>query len=81
MGDRTYGILATGALGGFYGAKLQKAGHNVHFSLKSDYPDVKQNGLIVESKDGDFLLPQVQGYNDVGKMPSCDVVVVALKTT
>jgi 2-dehydropantoate 2-reductase len=81
MGDRTYGILGTGALGGFYGAKLQKAGHNVHFSLKSDYPDVKQNGLIVESKDGDFLLPQVQAYNDLGKMPSCDVVVVALKTT
>ncbi|ADI63574.1 putative 2-dehydropantoate 2-reductase [Trichormus azollae] len=81
MGEHTYGILGTGALGGFYGAKLQKAGHNVHFLLKSDYPDVKQNGLIVESKDGDFLLPQVQAYNDVGKMPSCDVVVVALKTT
>ncbi|WP_413175965.1 putative 2-dehydropantoate 2-reductase [Anabaena azotica] len=81
MGDRTYGILGTGALGGFYGAKLQKAGHNVHFLLKSDYPDVKQNGLIVESKDGDFILPQVQAYNEVGKMPRCDVVVVALKTT
>ncbi|MBK1988694.1 putative 2-dehydropantoate 2-reductase [Sphaerospermopsis aphanizomenoides BCCUSP55] len=81
MGDRTYGILGTGALGGFYGAKLQKAGHNVHFLLKSDYLDVLQNGLIIESKDGDFILPHVQVYNDVEKMPRCDVVVIALKTT
>ncbi|MEA5565676.1 putative 2-dehydropantoate 2-reductase [Anabaena sp. UHCC 0399] len=76
-----YGILGTGALGGFYGAKLQKAGLDVHFLLKSDYEHVTNHGLIVESKDGDFTLPQVNAYNDVTKMPKCDVVVVALKTT
>lgn len=81
LGDRKYGILGTGALGGFYGAKLQKAGLDVHFLLRSDYEHVRQHGLIVESKDGDFTLPQVNAYNDVTKMPKCDVVVVALKTT
>ncbi|WP_353930229.1 putative 2-dehydropantoate 2-reductase [Okeanomitos corallinicola TIOX110] len=81
MGNLSYAILGTGALGGFYGAKLQKAGNEVHFLLNSDYQQVSQNGLIVESKDGDFLLPQVNAYNNVNKMPSCDVVVVALKTT
>lgn len=79
--DRKYAILGTGALGGFYGAKLQKAGVDVHFLLKSDYEQVSQHGLIVESKDGDFTLPKVNAYNDVAKMPQCDVVVVALKTT
>lgn len=81
MSERTYAILGTGALGGFYGARLQKAGLEVHFLLKSDYPEVSQNGLVVESKDGDFTLAKVHAYSDVEKMPKCDVVVVALKTT
>ncbi len=81
MCDRKYAIIGTGALGGFYGAKLQKAGLDVHFLLKSDYEHVSQFGLIVESKYGDFTLPQVKAYNDVTKMPQCDVVIIALKTT
>jgi 2-dehydropantoate 2-reductase len=81
MSKFSYSILGTGALGGFYGAKLQKAGLNVHFLLKSDYEYVAKSGLIVESKDGDFTLPQVNAYNDVKKMPQSDVVVIALKTT
>ncbi|BAY17392.1 hypothetical protein NIES21_32290 [Anabaenopsis circularis NIES-21] len=81
MCDRKYAIIGTGALGGFYGAKLQQAGLDVHFLLNSDYEHVSQYGLIVESKDGDFTLPQVNAYNDVTKMPQCDVVIIALKTT
>ncbi len=81
MSQRSYAILGTGALGGFYGAKLQKAGLDIHFLLKSDYEYVSKSGLVIESKDGDFTLTQVNAYNDVEKMPPCDVVVVALKTT
>ncbi|MEH2102948.1 MAG: putative 2-dehydropantoate 2-reductase [Nostoc sp.] len=81
MSKRSYAILGTGALGGFYGAKLQKAGLDVHFLLKSDYEYVSKSGLVIESRDGDFTLTQVNAYNDIEKMPQCDVVVVALKTT
>ncbi|NJM71649.1 MAG: putative 2-dehydropantoate 2-reductase [Scytonema sp. RU_4_4] len=81
MSKRTYAILGTGALGGFYGARLQKAGLNVHFLLRSDYEHVSKNGITIESVDGDFRLPQVNAYCDVGNMPRCDVVVIALKTT
>ncbi len=81
MSERSYAILGTGALGGFYGAKLQKAGLDVHFLLRSDYEYVSKFGLVIESKDGNLTLPQVKAYNDVEKMPQCDVVVVALKTT
>ncbi|MEY2911759.1 MAG: hypothetical protein RLZZ184_1068 [Cyanobacteriota bacterium] len=81
MVKRTYAILGTGALGGFYGAKLQKSGLEVHYLVKSDYQQVRENGLIIESKDGDFTLPQVNAYNNVEKMPQCDVVIVSLKTT
>jgi 2-dehydropantoate 2-reductase len=81
MNKRTYAILGTGALGGFYGAKLQKSGLEVHYLLKSDYQQVRENGLIIESKDGDFTLSQVNAYNHVDKMPQCDVVIISLKTT
>ncbi|HEY9696583.1 MAG TPA: putative 2-dehydropantoate 2-reductase [Trichocoleus sp.] len=78
---RTYAVIGTGALGGFYGARLQQAGREVHFLLRSDYEQVRQSGLVVESIDGDFKLPQVNAYRDVSEMPVCDVVIVALKTT
>ncbi|MBE9043747.1 putative 2-dehydropantoate 2-reductase [Pleurocapsales cyanobacterium LEGE 10410] len=78
---RSYAIIGTGAIGGFYGACLQKAGFDVHFLLNRDYHHVSQHGLAIESPDGNFALPSVQAYNDVNQMPSCDVVIVALKTT
>jgi len=81
MANHSYAILGTGAIGGFYGGKLQKAGFEVHFLLNRDYEYVKENGLIVESVDGDFTLEKVNAYNDVAQMPRCDVVMVALKTT
>jgi 2-dehydropantoate 2-reductase len=79
--QRSYAIIGTGAVGGLYGAQLQRAGLDVHFLLRSDYEHVRQHGLLVESKTGNFALPKVQAYRDVHDMPRCDVVVVALKTT
>jgi 2-dehydropantoate 2-reductase len=79
--ERSYAILGTGALGGFYGARLARAGKDIHFLVHGDYQHVRQHGLVLESKDGDFTLPRVNAYGDVATMPRCDVVVVALKAT
>ncbi|HEY9833204.1 MAG TPA: putative 2-dehydropantoate 2-reductase [Stenomitos sp.] len=79
--DRRYAILGTGALGGYYGACLQRVGLEVHFLLHRDYPHVREQGLVIQSPDGDFNLPYVNAYNDAAKMPACDVAIVALKTT
>jgi 2-dehydropantoate 2-reductase len=79
--SRSYAILGTGALGGYYGACLQRAGLDVHFLLRSDYNYVSQHGLVIESTDGDFTLPQVNAYQDVKHLPPCDVVAIALKST
>ncbi len=78
---RRYAILGTGALGGFYGARLARVGKDVHFLVHRDFQHVRQHGLVVESKDGDFTLPKVSAYADVADLPRCDVVVVALKAT
>ncbi len=77
--QRRYAIVGTGALGGYYGAKLQQSGQEVHFLLHRDYEQVASHGLRIDSCDGDFQLPHVKAYQDPVDMPPCDVVIVALK--
>ena len=77
----TYAIIGTGAIGGYYGARLQQGGCDVHFLLHSDYEVVRDRGLTVESIDSDFSLPNINAYSNPKSMPPVDVAVVALKTT
>jgi 2-dehydropantoate 2-reductase len=76
-----YAVIGTGALGGYYGARLQRAGCEVHFLLHSDYDHVRQHGLVIESKEGDFALPSVNAYRQPHELPPCDFVLVCLKAT
>lgn len=76
-----YAIIGTGAIGGFYGARLDKAGFEVHFLLHTDYQHVVDHGLTIDSCDGNFTLPSPKVYDSTSEMPQCDVVIVALKTT
>jgi 2-dehydropantoate 2-reductase len=78
---RRYAIIGTGALGGFYGARLQRAGFEVHYLLHRDYAHVRAHGLRIDSVDGDFVLPKVNAWAKTTDMPPCDVIIVALKTT
>lgn len=75
-----YGIIGTGAIGGYYGAKLSKAGHEVHFLFHNDYAFVQANGLQIDSVDGNFHLSNVAAYRHTADMPPCDVVLVCLKS-
>ena len=75
-----YGVVGSGAIGGYYGSKLVRAGQEVHFLFRSDYEYVKENGLQVDSCDGSFHLNSVNAYNDTADMPQCDVVLVCLKS-
>lgn len=76
-----YAVIGTGAIGGYYGGKLAKAGREVHFLLRSDFPVVKENGLQINSVNGSFTVKQVNAYQSTNDMPVCDVVLVGLKTT
>ena len=75
-----YGVIGTGAIGGYYGAKLAYAGQEVHFLLRSDYEYVKQHGLQVDSCNVSFHLTDVNAYQHTADMPQCDVVLVCLKS-
>jgi 2-dehydropantoate 2-reductase len=76
-----FGIVGTGALGGFYGGLLAKIGQEVHFLLHSDVDFVREYGLRVDSKMGDFHIPRVNAYSTPEEMPKCDCIIVALKST
>ncbi len=76
-----YGIIGTGALGGYFGGRLARIGKDVHFLLHSDYDHVKANGLKVDSVKGDFIINSINAYKSTKDMPKCDVILVCLKTT
>ena len=81
MKARTYAIIGTGALGGFYGALLARHGTETHFLAHSDYAHIRRHGLRIDSSWGSFNLPKVHVWKHPRDMPRCDVVAVALKTT
>lgn len=75
-----YGVIGTGAIGGYYGARLAQSGQEVHFLLHKDYDYVKEHGLQVDSCNGSFHLDEPHVYRHTGDMPQCDVVLVCLKS-
>ena len=76
------GIIGTGAIGGFYGMLLARAGHDVHFLLRSEYAAVVERGLQLNSSvHGALHLPAVQAYRNIEDMPQCDWLLVGAKTT
>ena len=76
-----YGVVGTGAIGGYYGSKLAYSGKEVHFLAHRDYLYMKEHGMQVDSCDGSFHLDHVNVYQYTKDMPKCDVVLVGLKTT
>ena len=75
-----YCIIGTGAIGGYYGARLAQSGQEVHFLLRSDYDYVREHGLQVDSCNGSFHLNHPHVYHSTADMPPCDVVLVCLKS-
>lgn len=73
-------VVGCGAVGSYYGSMLSRSGQDVHFLLRSDYEQVRRNGVQVLSPKGDFnARPScARSPEEIG---TCDVVLIALKTT
>ena len=76
-----YTVLGTGAVGGYYGAMLQKGGAETNFLARSDYKYIKEKGLRIDSWKGDFVLDKVNVYPSADDLPETDVVLITMKTT
>ena len=74
-------VIGAGAVGGYYGARLAQAGHDVRFLLRRDLEVVRANGLRVFSRDGDFHLPRVTAAATADELGTVDWVICSLKAT
>jgi 2-dehydropantoate 2-reductase len=74
-------IVGTGAIGGYYGGKLMRAGTDVRFLAKSDLSALQSRGLTIELPDETFTLRPVQAYSAAAEIGPCDLVIVSLKAT
>ena len=74
------GVVGCGAVGGYYGARLGRAGHDTHFLARSDYDVIRRSGVEIRSPEGDFH-HQPQCSRQPEEIGVCDLVLVALKTT
>lgn len=74
-------IVGSGAVGGYYGARLTESGLDVHFLLRSDYQYIHKHGWRIKSVHGDIELPSVQCARTSAEIGPVDLVIVAWKTT
>lgn len=77
-----FGVMGTGAVGGYFGGLLARAGTEVCFIARGDHlKALKKNGLRVESiEPGDFTVKDALFTDDPSEAGVCDVVLFCVKT-
>ena len=74
-------IYGAGGLGGFYGARLACAGHDVAFIARGAHlAAMRERGLHVSSPLGDMHLPEPVATDNPADIGPVDLVLVAVKT-
>ncbi len=73
-------IFGTGGVGGYFGARLARSGHQVAFIARGAHLEaLRAHGLRVESFLGDIHLPQVQASDSPAEIGPVDAVLVGVK--
>jgi 2-dehydropantoate 2-reductase len=76
------GIVGSGAVGGYFGARLALAGGDVRFLMRGDLKAVRARGsLMIREQARTTELKPVAAFGTAAEMGAVDLVVVALKTT
>lgn len=74
-------IVGAGAVGGYYGARLARAGEEVHFLLRSDFAAVRDHGWRVTDQDGAWTLHPAHAHDRPETIGACEGVIIAAKST
>lgn len=73
-------VFGSGAVGGYYGARLAHVGHDVTFIARGAHlKAIRERGLLVWSPLGDFSV-HAAAENDPSRVGSVDLVLFAVKT-
>jgi 2-dehydropantoate 2-reductase len=74
-------IIGAGALGCYYGARLAKAGNDVHFLVRTGRAAIMAQGIRIKTPTERIHLRKPQVYGTPEEIGLCDLVIVALKAT
>lgn len=73
-------VFGAGAVGGYFGARLVEAGHDVAFIARGRTLEaLLRDGLRVESPEGDVRLADVTATDDPGSIEPVDWVLLGVK--
>ncbi len=73
-------IFGAGAVGGYFGGRLARAGQDVVFIARGEHLEaMKANGLRVDSINGDFVVKPVTATDDPSKTGAVDLILVGVK--
>jgi len=73
-------MMGSGGVGGYYGARLAQAGHEVTFVARGAHAEaIRRNGLRVKSELGDALVENARVVEDPAEAKGADLAVVAVK--
>jgi 2-dehydropantoate 2-reductase len=73
-------VMATGAVGGYFGGRLAEAGHDVFFIARgANLAAIKKNGLKVESPLGNIHIQAPKATDDPKEIGEVDLVLFAVK--
>jgi 2-dehydropantoate 2-reductase len=73
-------VMAAGAVGGYFGARLAAAGHDVAFIARGAHRDaIRRDGLRIESALGDLHLNDINVTDDPQQVGPVDLVLFAVK--
>ncbi|MGA2051766.1 MAG: 2-dehydropantoate 2-reductase, partial [Opitutales bacterium] len=74
-------IVGAGAVGGYYGARLARAGDEVHFLLRSDHAIVRDHGWRITDHEGTWRVHPARAHERPETIGPCDLVVITAKAT
>jgi 2-dehydropantoate 2-reductase len=73
-------MMGSGGVGGYYGARLATAGHEVNFIARGAHAEaMRRSGLRVKSELGDAHVQPVRVFEDPAQVGPVDLVVMAVK--
>jgi 2-dehydropantoate 2-reductase len=78
--DMKIAIIGTGGVGGYFGAKLAKAGFDVSFLARGEHlAAIRKNGLTVKSILGDFHLDNLTIRKKIQEIEQVDLIIICVK--
>jgi 2-dehydropantoate 2-reductase len=73
-------IIGSGGVGGYFGGRLAKAGHEVAFLARGPHLEaLRKNGLVVKSSAGDFSVSPVKATDRISEMGEPDWIILGVK--